>query len=58
MGRNATTTTQTYEGGCSEVKVEGTDPQLKAQKNHLFLDQSLERPGTEGGSTGSGLPTT
>lgn len=37
VGRNATTTTQTYEGGCSEVKVEGANTQLEAQKNHLFL---------------------
>ena len=56
MGRNATATTQTYEGGCSEAEVEGANSQLEAQKNHLLLDQSLEGPGTEGRSTHSRLP--
>lgn len=55
MGRNATATTQTHEGGCSEVKVEGANSQLKAQKNHLLLDQSPAGPGTEGRSPASGL---
>lgn len=50
MGRNATTATQTHEGGCSEVKVEGANSQLKAQKNHLLLDRLEER------SPASGLP--
>ena len=37
VGRNATTATQTHEGGCPEVKVEGANTQLEAQKNHLLL---------------------
>ena len=56
MGRNATATTQTHEGGCPEVKVEGANAQLKAQKNHLLLDQSLAEPSTEGRSPTSRLP--
>ena len=56
VGRNATPATQTHEGGCSEVKVEGANSQLKAQKNHLLLDQSLEGPGTEERSPASGPP--
>lgn len=35
-GEMPPTTTQTYEGHCSEVKVKGAHPQLKAQRNHLL----------------------
>lgn len=43
VGRNATTTTQTHEGSCSEVKVEGANTQLEAQKNHLLLGPKLRK---------------
>ena len=38
MGRNATPAAQAHEGGRPEVEVQGANPQLKAQEDHLLLN--------------------